>query len=184
MTPQPQHSRGSLSPSLEHYLRAIFDLQESKGYARVTDIASMLGVAKPAVSAAVKTLRSNGLVSHRVYESILLTEEGAKRAKSVSGKFSILMHFLIDVLGVEEEQAFVDACVMEHYVSGNSIDRFLDLLRFFEEHGNQEILEKFHQFRRSCESVDTCPTCSYHCDISVIDFDDMSQKIKQSKRRV
>ena len=123
MTPQPHHSRGSLSPSLEHYLRAIFDLQESKGYARVTDIASMLGVAKPAVSAAVKTLRSNGLVSHRIYESILLTEEGAKRAKGVSGKFSILMHFLTDVLGVEEAQAFVDACVMEHYVSGNSIDR-------------------------------------------------------------
>ncbi len=171
-----QHSSGSLSPSQEHYLRAIFDFQESKGYARVTDIAAMLGVAKPAVSAAVKTLRSNGLVSHRVYESILLTEEGAKRAKGVSGKFSILMHFLTDILGVEEKQAFVDACIMEHYVSGNSIDRFLDLLRFFEEAGNQEILDKFHQFRRSCESVDTCPTCSYHCDISVIDFDDMTKK--------
>ena len=183
MAPQPQHSKGSISPSLEHYLRAIFDLQENKGYARVTDIASMLGVAKPAVSTAVKTLRSNGLVSHRVYESILLTEEGEKRAKSVSGKFSILMHFLMDVLGVEEEQAFVDACVMEHYVSGNSIDRLLDLLRFFEEHDNQEILEKFNQFRRSCESVDTCPTCSYHCDISVIDFGDMSKKIRQSKRQ-
>ena len=176
MAPQPHHLRGSLSPSLEHYLRAIFDLQEHKGYARVTDIASVLGVAKPAVSAAVKTLRTSGLVSHRVYESILLTEEGEKRAKSVSGKFSILMHFLTDVLGVEESQAFVDACVMEHYVSGNSIDRFLDLLRFFEESGNQEILGKFHQFRRSCESVDTCPTCSYHCDISVIDFDDLTQR--------
>lgn len=178
MTPQPQHSRGSLSPSLEHYLRAIFDLQERKGYARVTDIASMLGVAKPAVSAAVKTLRANGLVSHRVYESILLTDEGAIRAKGVSGKFSILMHFLTEVLGVEEKQAFIDACIMEHYVSGNSMDRFLDLLRFFEETDNQEILEKFHQFRRSCESVDTCPTCSYHCDISVIDFDDLTKTKK------
>ena len=178
MTPQQNNFHGSLSPSLEHYLRAIFELQENKGYARVTDIASMLGVAKPAVSAAVKTLRSNGFVSHRVYESILLTEEGAKRAKGVSGKFSILMHFLADVLGVEEDQAFVDACMMEHYVSGNSIDRFLDLLRFFEESENQEILEKFHQFRRSCESVDTCPSCSYHCDISVIDFDELVKNKK------
>ncbi len=167
----PPRFQGSLSPSLEHYLRAIHVLQESKGYARVTDIASSLGVAKPAVSAAVKTLRSNGLVSHRAYESILLTEEGEKRAKGVSGKFSILMHFLIHVLGVEEDQALVDACLMEHYVSGNSIDRFLDLLRFFEESDNEEILGKFHQFRRSCESEETCPTCSYHCDISVIDFD-------------
>ena len=81
-----RRSSRSLSPSLEHYLRAIHDLQEAKGYARVTDIASLLGVAKPAVSAAVKTLRSNGLVSHRVYESVLLTEEGEKRAKGVSAK--------------------------------------------------------------------------------------------------
>ncbi len=176
----PPRSRGSLSPSLEHYLRAIHDLQESKGYARVTDIASLLGVAKPAVSAAVKTLRSSGFVSHRAYESVLLTEEGAKRAKGVSGKFSVLMHFLIHVLGVEEGQALIDACLMEHYVSGNSIDRLLDLLRFFEESDNQQILEKFHLFRRSCESDDTCPTCSYHCDISIIDFDDMSKKAKQT----
>lgn len=179
-----QPSRASLSPSLEHYLRAIHDLQEAKGYARVTDIASRLGVAKPAVSAAVKTLRANGLVSHRVYESVLLTEEGATRAKGVSGKFAVLMRFLIDVLGVPEERAFVDACLMEHYVSGNSIDRFLDLLRFFEESDNQRVLEKFHQFRRSCESEDTCPTCSYHCDISVTDFDDLAKKAGQTRLRV
>ena len=35
-----------LSPSLEHYLRAIYELIEEKGYARVTDIAHQLGVAK------------------------------------------------------------------------------------------------------------------------------------------
>lgn len=179
-----RRSSSSLSPSLEHYLRAIHDLQEAKGYARVTDIASLLGVAKPAVSAAVKTLRSSGLVSHRIYESILLTEEGEKRAKGVSGKFSVLMRFLIDVLGVPEDRAFVDACLMEHYVSGNSIDRFLDLLRFFEESDNQEVLGKFHQFRRSCESEDTCPTCSYHCDISVIDFDDLAKKTGRARQRV
>ncbi len=179
-----QRSHEALSPSLEHYLRAIYELQERKGYARVTDVASILGVAKPAVSAAVKTLRSNGFVSHRVYESVLLTEEGAKRAKGVSGKFSVLMHFLVNVLGVQEEQALIDACLMEHYVSGNSIDRFLDLLRFFEEPCNQEILEKFHLFRRSCESTNTCPTCSYHCDISVIDFDDMAKKTNKTRQRV
>ena len=165
-SPHPKKS-GALSPSLEHYLRSIYDLEEEKGYARVTDIAAMLGVAKPAVSAALKTLLAAGLVDHRVYESVLLTEEGAAQAKSVSGKYAIMLQFLTEVLGIEEEQAFIDACLMEHYVSGNSMDRFLDLLRFFENEDHQNVLEAFRDFRRSCESEATCPTCSYHCDVSV-----------------
>ncbi|MFC1491346.1 metal-dependent transcriptional regulator [Nitrospinota bacterium] len=167
--PSPHSKRPSdLSPSLEHYLRSIYDLQEEKGYARVTDIAEKLGVAKPAVSTALKTLRSAGLVDHRVYESVLLTDEGMDRAKSVSGKYAILLLFLTEILGVRQEEAFVDACLMEHYVSGNSLDRFLDLLRFFEDRDQQEVLEAFRAFRRSCESEATCPTCSFHCDVSVL----------------
>ena len=162
-----QKARGELSPSLEHYLRSIYDLQEEKGYARVTDIAEKLGVAKPAVSSALKTLRAAGFVDHRVYESVLLTDEGMIRAKSVSGKFAILLEFLTSILGVEEEQAFVDACLMEHYVSGNSMNRVLDLLRFFEDKDHQDALDAFRAFRRSCESETSCPSCSFHCDVSI-----------------
>lgn len=161
---------GDLSPSLEHYLRAIFDLQAEKGYARVTDISEILGVAKPAVSSALKNLRSSGLVDHRVYESVRLTDEGERRAKSVSGKYSILLEFLIEVLGVDKEQAFEDACLMEHYVSTTSLDRLVDLLRFFEGKENQSVLEAFHDFRRSCESESTCPECTFNCDVSVQDL--------------
>src|SRR3972149_5843371 len=74
-----------LTPSLEHYLRAIYDLEQEKGYARVTDIAERLGVAKPAVSVALRSLRASGLVDHRAYESVRLTGAGTTRAKGVSG---------------------------------------------------------------------------------------------------
>ena len=158
---------GGLSASLEHYLRAIYDLEQEKGHARVTDIAERLGVAKPAVSVALRSLSASGLVDHRAYESVHLTEEGTLRAKGVSGKFSILQHFLTEVLGVKDEQAFMDACLMEHYVSPNTMDRLLDLLRFFERDDKQAILEAFRAYRRTCESDDSCPTCSFHCDIVV-----------------
>ncbi len=169
-----------LSPSLEHYLRAIYDLQQEKGYARVTDIAEQVGVAKPAVSAALKTLREGGLVDYRAYESILLTEKGAERAKGVSGRFAILSQFLCEVLGVDEEQALVDACLMEHFVSGSTMDRLLDLLRFFEEKSQQENLEAFREFRRACESELTCPACSFHCDIVTHDPGDPAPGAKQT----
>ena len=172
--------KGELSPSLEHYLRSVYDLQEEKGYARVTDIAESLGVAKSAVSAALKTLRTSGLVDHRVYESILLTEKGRAQAKSVSGKFAILLEFLMEILGIEEKQALADACLMEHYVSANSMDRFLDLLRFFEDRNHQEALEAFRAFRRSCESEDNCPTCTYHCDVSAQDVNVNDADVKDT----
>lgn len=164
--PRPRAS-GGLSPSLEHYLRAIYDLEQEKGHARVTDIAERLGVAKPAVSVALRSLRASGLVDHRAYESVHLTEEGTLRAKGVSGKFAILHHFLTEVLGVRGQQAFMDACLMEHYVSPTTMDRLLDLLRFFERDDKQDILEAFHAYRRTCESDDSCPTCSFHCDLVV-----------------
>lgn len=156
-----------LTPSLEHYLRAIYDLEQEKGYARVTDIAERLGVAKPAVSVALRSLRASGLVDHRAYESVHLTRHGTTRAKGVSGKFAILAHFLTEVLGVDGEQAIVDACLMEHHVSPSTMGRLLDLLRFFESEDKQDVLQAFRAYRRSCESDDACPTCSFHCDIVV-----------------
>lgn len=166
--PHPR-TAGGLSPSLEHYLRAIHDLEQEKGHARVTDIAERLGVAKPAVSVALRSLRASGLVDHRAYESVHLTGEGVQRAKGVSGKFSILQHFLTEVLGIRDEQAFMDACLMEHYVSPSTMGRLLDLLRFFECEDKQAILEAFRAYRRTCESDDSCPSCAFHCDIVVQD---------------
>lgn len=156
-----------LSPSLEHYLRAIYELIEEKGYARVTDIAQQLGVAKPAVSAALKTLRASGMAEHRVYENVLLTEAGDFVARGVSGKFAILMQFLSEILGVDGKQALIDACLMEHYVSGNTMDRLLDLLRFFEDKKNFKAFEAFQAYRRACEGEETCPDCSFNCDAAL-----------------
>jgi Mn-dependent DtxR family transcriptional regulator len=155
----------SLSPSLEKYLKAIYDLQTEKGYTRVTDIAKALRVAKPAVSAAFKNLGLVGLIHHRAYEGVRLTEEGIQKAKGISGKFSILSQFFSEVLGVDKRKALEDAGLMEHYASGDTMDRLVDLLRFFEAEEQKGILEAFQEFRRECESEDTCVECDFHCEI-------------------
>lgn len=166
MTKRLMTEKKILTPSLEHYLRTIHELQKEKGYARVTDVAEKLKVAKPAVSNALKKLIANKFVDHKTYESILLTKKGEEQAINVSGKFSILMNFLIEILGINQEKAFLDACLMEHYISPTSLNRFLDLLRFFESKENNELLELFKKYQRDCESDDNCPTCSFHCDVS------------------
>ena len=160
-----KRSPGALSPSQEHYLRAIWRIQEDKGYARVTDIGNELGVAKAAVSAAVKGLKKEGLVDHRHYEQVSLTSKGARHAQEISSRFSIMQTFLEDVLGVEGENALLDACLLEHYVSKGTIDRLIDLIRFFEKEDRKGILEQFRDFHRECETEDSCRICNFHCDV-------------------
>ena len=159
-------SRIKLSPSLGNYLKAVHDFQAEKGYAGVTDIAGALQVAKPAVSAALKNLAQLGLIHHRAYEGVRLTEPGAQMARGISGKFAILSRFITEVLGVDEERAAADAALMEHHASGVTMDRLVDLIRFFEGADQKKALEAFREYRRECESDESCPECEFFCELS------------------
>ncbi|MFQ5913815.1 MAG: metal-dependent transcriptional regulator [Nitrospinota bacterium] len=167
-----KRSPEALSPSQEHYLRAIRTIEEEKGYARVTDIGNALGVAKATVSAAVKGLQKEGLVEHRHYEQVSLTPEGTRHAQQISSRFAIVQTFLEEVLGVQRDDALLDACLLEHYVSSRTIDRVIDLIRFFEQGESQEVLKRFRDYRRDCEKEESCRICSFNCEI-VVSSDDL-----------
>jgi len=68
---------------------------------------------------------------------------------------------------VRGEQAEIDACLMEHFVSGATVDRLVDLIRFFQQHDPlvQEALRLFQQYKRTCESAERCPSCEFSCDV-------------------
>jgi DtxR family Mn-dependent transcriptional regulator len=154
---------------MQHYLRAIHELEAERGYARVTDVAERLKVGKAAVSLALRTLRRDGFIRHQHYQAVGLTESGIRQAKQVSGRFAILRRLLEDVLGVSLDQALVDACLLEHFVSAEMVDRLVDLIRFFEQDDPviRETLARFRAYKRGCESPTTCPACEFNCDASI-----------------
>ncbi len=164
-----RHRGLTVSPSKQHYLRAIHELEAERGYARVTDVAERLQVGKAAVSLALRTLRKDGFIRHQHYQAVGLTESGLRQAKQVSGRFAILRRFLEDILGVSPEQALVDACLLEHFVSAQTVDRLVDLIRFSEQDDPavRETLAKFRAYKRGCESPTTCPACEFDCDASI-----------------
>jgi len=164
-----RHRALTVSPSKQHYLRAIHQLQAERGYARVTDVAERLQVGKAAVSLALRTLRKDGFIRHQHYQGVGLTERGLRQAKQVSGRFAVLRRFLEDVLGVSGEQAIVDACLLEHFVSAQTVDRLVDLIRFVEQDdpAARESLARFRAYKRGCESPTTCPACEFDCDASI-----------------
>jgi DtxR family Mn-dependent transcriptional regulator len=90
---------------------------------RVTDIAARLGFKKASVSAALKSLESEGLVQHKRYGNVSLTEKGLSLAHSVRERHTLLKEFLIKKLGVSEGTAENDACKMEHILSKETIEK-------------------------------------------------------------
>lgn len=149
-----------VSSSAEHYLRAILDLREERGYARVVDIATRVGVTKGTVSVTLGHLHARGLIRFDAARFPVLTPAGRRVAADVRGRYAIVRAFLTDVLGVPPERASAEACRWEHVVSHEVADRLLDLLRFAGESPRWEAaVAEFQLFHRSCNAGSICATC-------------------------
>ena len=117
-----------LSPSLEDYLETIHIL-EQQGPVHVTDIANELGLSKPSVNRAIKTLAQDGLCNHEPYGTIRLTEEGSHIASDVLFRHITIKGFLMQQLGISEKVAEEDACRMEHVVSTETMEKLLEYIK-------------------------------------------------------
>ena len=108
-----------LYKSSEDYLETILVLSKEKEIVRAIDIVEDMNFSKPSVSIAMKKLRENGYINCDENGHITLTKEGYQIAEKVYEKHQILTHALI-MLGVNEEQAKLDACKIEHDLSEES----------------------------------------------------------------
>jgi DtxR family transcriptional regulator, Mn-dependent transcriptional regulator len=169
--------RHGMAVSTEHYLRAVLELREERGYARVVDIATRLGITKGSVSVALGSLAERGLVRFDAARFPVLTPTGRKVALDVRGRFKIVLTFLGEVLGLPPEQAAAEACRWEHVISHDAADRLLDFLRFASEaEGQRELLERFRSFHRTCSPDRKCDTCSATGPVEIFCLDLQPEK--------
>jgi len=117
-----------LTSTNEDYLEAIYALGGQTGMVRSVDLADHLGVSKASVNKAVGTLKQAGLVEQPHYGSLSLTAAGAEYAASVLHRHLILFRFLTEMLGVDAAQASEEACLMEHAISSETIQRFIEFI--------------------------------------------------------
>ena len=111
-----------LSRSAEDYLEAIGHLCRENGRAQVSDVAAMLNVKKPSVTAAVHQLAAEGLITYKRYAPIELTEKGKQYADRVIRAHGILLRFLEESAGLSTSRADDVACHMEHLLSIEEIE--------------------------------------------------------------
>ena len=112
----------AMTQSLEDYLEAIYMLIAGNHPAQVRDVARMLAVKMPSVVKALHELKKLGLVTQEPYAAIELTAKGRRVAKLVLGRHTLIRDFLMK-LGVSRRNADKDACLMEHILSAETIDR-------------------------------------------------------------
>ena len=100
---------------------------------RITDVAVKLNIAKSSVCQTINRLKDMGLVNQKSYGPVELIENGMQLAVKVRQLHRKLRQFLVEVLGVDYEVAEKDACLMEHVVSSQTMEK---LTEFLIENGN------------------------------------------------
>ncbi len=119
-----------ISHSMAHYLLAIHRLKEDKGYARVTDIARLMNITKGSVSIALTNLKKRNFVQEEDESKFLfLTDDGHSEVHKILSSRTLLYYFFKDVLGVSDENAHRDSCMMEHLLGEESRERFFTYMK-------------------------------------------------------
>ena len=115
-----------VSMSHEDYLEAIVMLGgTTEQSVRSVDIAKQMDVSKASVNKAIGLLKEKGLAEQPYYGDVTLTEKGYEYAKAVYKRHRYLTAFLSKGLGIPEDTAEEEACLMEHAISDESFKKWV-----------------------------------------------------------
>ena len=118
------------TPTMEDYIEQIYQLIDTKGYARVSDMAEELDVHPSSVTKMIQKLDKDNYLIYERYRGFVLTEKGKKIGERLVFRHDLLEQFL-ELIGVDEDNIYDDVEGIEHHLSWNSIDRIGDLVDYF-----------------------------------------------------
>ncbi|HQR82885.1 MAG TPA: manganese-binding transcriptional regulator MntR [Thiotrichales bacterium] len=107
----------------QDYVELISDLIATEGEARSVDVAKRLGVSHATVVKTINRLQKEGLINTKPYRGIFLTPTGEDLAAESRHRHQVVAKLLM-ALGVDEENAQVDAEGMEHHISAVTLAAF------------------------------------------------------------
>ncbi len=135
-----------MSEKEEDYIKVIYKISSSRGYARSVEISEALGVKPASVTDMLKKLQDKGLIHYEKYRGISITEKGKKIAKKLVHRSEVIEEFFT-VFGVEGKNAEQIANKIEHYIDDDSferIEKFVEFIRSFGE--NPRWMEHFKRY--------------------------------------
>ncbi|MCT9819660.1 metal-dependent transcriptional regulator [Microbacterium sp. W1N] len=127
------------SAAIDDYLKTIYHHTEWQS-ARITpsQLAGVLGLAPSTVTEMVQKLAAQGLVTHRPYGPISLSDAGELRAAAIIRRHRLIETWLVQEFGYSWDEVHDEAEVLEHTISDRllaGIDARLGSPRF-DPHGD------------------------------------------------
>ena len=118
--------QAAVSSSMEDYLKAIFELGESK--VKTQDLANELGISAASVTGMIKKLSELKLINYERYYGVSLTVAGRLIALETIRHHRLIETYLAEALGYEWHEVHDEAEKLEHHISEDFEDRIAEAL--------------------------------------------------------
>ena len=102
---------------MQDYLKAIFKLQQRRGFASTSDVAARMRVSPASATSMIKRLARQRLVVHRPYHGLVLSPAGERIALETIRHHRLLELYLARHLGVSLDRVDGEAERLEHVLS-------------------------------------------------------------------
>lgn len=123
----------TVTSNKEDYLERIYELIQSKGYARVADIAAELNFKRPSVTLMIQQLSKEGYLNYQKYRGLTLTPLGERVAEKIRSRHAMLTELLL-LLGIDSKTAYKDVEGIEHHLSEITFARLQALVEHLKKH--------------------------------------------------
>ncbi len=129
--PKAGREKHEITENIEEYTEGIYRLQEElDNKVRTGDIAKYMCVEPASVTVMLKKLTEMGLVEHKPYEGVRLTQKGEELSVSLLRKHRLVERLLVDFLELPWDDVHELACKLEHYISEDVADRIAKAMNY------------------------------------------------------
>ncbi|MDR1940067.1 MAG: metal-dependent transcriptional regulator [Clostridiales bacterium] len=118
----------------EDYLETIYVLSKGNDGVHAVDVAKHLNFSKPSVTRAMKILKQEGFITVDEKNHIILTRSGREKAEAIFERHNVIARFWM-LNGVSRDTAYRDACLMEHDISRETLEKIKEFIDKKEEEG-------------------------------------------------
>lgn len=118
------------TPSIQDYLKHIYNLTSTGSAATTTELAGLLGVAPASVTGMLQRLAKANppLVYYRKHQGVTLTPAGERAALEVIRHHRLIETYLVRALGYSWDEVHEEACRLEHVISEDFEARIAEAL--------------------------------------------------------
>src|SRR5512143_4001603 len=116
--------------TVEEYLETIYMMAAESQIVKGARLAQIMHVSRPTVTATLRRMSRDRLVTLNAKKEIALTKKGLETAEELQRRHRIVERWLTDVLKLDWAESDAEAHRLDHAVSGKVVDRLNEMMGF------------------------------------------------------